>query len=251
MPNTSIQTILDKALADYREQSGVELDKHTLSEELRGRDSPDAVLKLLEDKANAFKVYRDGNRKLIKWLSPVVQVIHTLSGVLGETLPFQPAKAIFVGLDILITAADGVSSSYDALVDLFECIGNFLNRLRIYTDVPMSPSMTDVIGKIMVELLSVFALATKQIKQGRFTQRSIEKFAKKLLGEREIEAVLQRLDRLTQEEGRMTVAQTLEVVHGLVNNVKIVMNDGKASLDGVLKALGMLFTVFAKAYCTS
>jgi hypothetical protein len=49
-----------------------------------------------------------------------------------------------------------------------------------------------------------------------------------LLGEREIEAVLQRLDRLTQEEGRMTVAQTLEVVHGLVNNVKVVMNGTRA-----------------------
>jgi hypothetical protein len=50
------------------------------------------------------------------------------------------------------------------------------------------------------------------------------KFAKKLLGESEIEAVLQRLDRLTQEEARMTVAQTLEVVHGLVNNMKMVMD---------------------------
>jgi hypothetical protein len=36
--------------------------------------------------------------------------------------------------------------------------------------------------------------------------------------------VLQRLDRLTQEEGRMTAVQTLEVVHGLMNNVKVVMN---------------------------
>jgi hypothetical protein len=36
--------------------------------------------------------------------------------------------------------------------------------------------------------------------------------------------VLQRLDRLTQEEARMTVAQTLEVVHGLVNNMKVVMD---------------------------
>jgi hypothetical protein len=51
-----------------------------------------------------------------------------------------------------------------------------------------------------------------------------EKFAKKLLGEREIEAVLQRLDRLTQDEARMTLTQTLEVVHGLVNNVKVVMD---------------------------
>jgi hypothetical protein len=50
-----------------------------------------------------------------------------------------------------------------------------------------------------------------------------EKFAKKLLGENDIEAVLQRLDRLTMEESRMTVAQTMEVVHGLFNNVKAVM----------------------------
>ena len=51
-----------------------------------------------------------------------------------------------------------------------------------------------------------------------------EKFAKKLLGESEIEAVLQRLDRLTQDEARITVAQTLQVVCGLVKNMKVVMD---------------------------
>ncbi len=65
--------------------------------------------------------------------------------------------------------------------------------------------------------------------QYTIAQHGVEKFAKKLLGESEIEAVLQRLDRLTQEEGRMTVAQTFEVVYGLVNNVKVVM-DGTQSL---------------------
>ena len=50
-----------------------------------------------------------------------------------------------------------------------------------------------------------------------------EKFTKIILGEREIETVLQRLDRLTQEEARMTVVQTLAVVHGLVGSVKVVM----------------------------
>jgi hypothetical protein len=68
------------------------------------------------------------------------------------------------------------------------------------------------------------------------TQHSAEKFAKKLLGESDIEAVLQRLDRLTQEEGRMTMAQTLEVVHGLMNNVKMVMN-GTQSLLSWLQSL--------------
>jgi hypothetical protein len=65
-------------------------------------------------------------------------------------------------------------------------------------------------------------------------QRGAEKFAKKLLGEGEIEAVLQKLDRLTKEEARMMAAQTLEVVHCLVNNVKVVMNGAPFVVGWVL-----------------
>ena len=95
--------------------------------------------------------------------------------------------------------------------------------------------MTDIIVKIMIELLSVLALATKQVEQGRFSQCAVymihasmaqcatEKFGQKLLGESEIERVLQRLDRLTQDEARMTGAQTLNVVYGLVGTMKAVM----------------------------
>ena len=43
------------------------------------------------------------------------------------------------------------------------------------------------------------------------------------MGDSEIKAVLERLDRLTQDEARMTVAQTLGVVRGLVGNMKVVM----------------------------
>ena len=86
MPAISFQAILDKALDDYREQIGVELDKYPFADELQGRGSPDDILKLLEAKANAFRAYRNGNRKLINWLSPVVQVINTLSGVIGQAV---------------------------------------------------------------------------------------------------------------------------------------------------------------------
>jgi len=41
---------------------------------------------------------------------------------------------------------------------------------------------------------------------------------KKLLGENEIEAVLQRLERLTQDEARATSAQALEVLYGVVQH---------------------------------
>jgi hypothetical protein len=62
-------------------------------------------------------------------------------------------------------------------------------------------------------------------------QCATEKLAKKLLGDSEIETVLQRLDRLTQDEARMTVAQTLGVVHGLVGNMKVVMEGAERLRD--------------------
>ena len=49
-------------------------------------------------------------------------------------------------------------------------------------------------------------------------QHSIEKFAKKLLGESKIEVMLQRLDRLTQE------GKTLTLVHRLGNNPQVIIN---------------------------
>ncbi|KAH9063565.1 hypothetical protein EDB87DRAFT_128411 [Lactarius vividus] len=226
--------ILD-AFDQYASHVGIDLTKNPLADAIRRCDSPNAVLQLLQEKAHAFKDYRDGDRTLIDWLKPVVQVVHGFSGVLGEAIslvPFPPASAVFVGVDVLLTAASNVSSSYDSLVDLFECLANFLKRLQIYTSIPFTPLMTDIIVKILAELLSVLALATKQVQQGR-----LKKFAKKLLGESEIEAVLQKLDRLTQEEARVMAAQTLEVVHCLVNNVKVVMDDGRASLDGVRNVL--------------
>ena len=57
---------------------------------------------------------------------------------------------------------------------------------------------------------------------------------KMLLGESEIEMVLLRLDRLTQDEARMTVVQILGVVHGLMGNIKVVM-EGAQLLCGYLQ----------------
>jgi len=50
-----------------------------------------------------------------------------------------------------------------------------------------------------------------------------EKYAKKLLGEKDIELVLGRLDRLASEESQITAVQTLDVVCRLVNMMQVVM----------------------------
>ena len=91
-------------------------------------------------------------------------------------LAVRPLNMLFnqVPCDVgLCQAASGVASSYDALVELFECLGNFLKRLEIYMSIPPTTVMMDIIVQIMVEVLSVLALATKQIKQGRFSKCAI------------------------------------------------------------------------------
>jgi uncharacterized membrane protein len=128
------------------------------------------------------------------------------------------------------------NDSYDALANLLESIEHFLIRLDIYTKIPPTVAMTEIVVKILVELLSTLALVTKQIKQGKLSESifcevlchltpcNVEKLGKKLLGEKEVEAILQRLDRLTQDEARATAAETLKVVYRLVQNMTVVMN---------------------------
>ena len=54
----------------------------------------------------------------------------------------------------------------DTIIDAFERIEGFLRRLEIYTQVPPTTEMMDTIVRIMVEVLSVLGIATKEIKQG-------------------------------------------------------------------------------------
>ena len=82
--SSNFQSIFDAALSEYTKQTGIDLAIHPSAQTLQNSTSADAILALLEDKAKQFQAYRDGNRKLINCLKPVVQVLHTVSGVLGE-----------------------------------------------------------------------------------------------------------------------------------------------------------------------
>ena len=61
-------------------------------------------------------------------------------------------------------------ASYDTLVELFASFENFLSRLRIYTGIPPTPILTDVLVKIIAELLYTLALVTKHVKRGQFSE---------------------------------------------------------------------------------
>ena len=51
-----------------------------------------------------------------------------------------------------------------------------------------------------------------------------EKLAGKLVREKKMQAIVQRLDRLTQDEARQTIVPIFMVVNGLIENMKVVMD---------------------------
>jgi len=55
------------------------------------------------------------------------------------------------------------------------------------------------------------------------------RFVKKRFGEKDVEVVLERLGRLTQDEAKTIAVEILKVVHGLAQNMNVIM-DGKQML---------------------
>ena len=53
------------------------------------------------------------------------------------------------------------------MTDIFEHIEGFFRRLEAYAEVSPTAAMTEVIVKILVEVLAILAIASKKIKQGR------------------------------------------------------------------------------------
>jgi hypothetical protein len=68
------------------------------------------------------------------------------------------------------TAKDFVAS-HDTLVNLFERVQFFLQRLRIYNGIPLTMEMTDLFGKIMAQVLFILGLSTKEMAQSRTGER--------------------------------------------------------------------------------
>jgi len=58
------------------------------------------------------------------------------------------------------------AANHDPLVDLFGFVEIILKRLKIYPDASVVPDVTQMLVKIMAELVFVFAIATKDVTDG-------------------------------------------------------------------------------------
>ncbi|KAI0251727.1 hypothetical protein BJV78DRAFT_404848 [Lactifluus subvellereus] len=121
------QALFQAACKEYEDRTGTNLIEHPLAIQLQTCHSFESLIALLQEQARAFHEFRRGDDK----------------GVTND---------------------DG---SLDVLVNLFESITIFLHRLEIYIKIPPSAAMTEIVVKIIVELLSTLAVAAKQMRQGQ------------------------------------------------------------------------------------
>ncbi|KAI9441064.1 hypothetical protein BJY52DRAFT_511493 [Lactarius psammicola] len=167
--STDFETIFRAALEAYNKQTKKDIASHPLAVQLQSCDSPGAILTVLRAQVQAFDQSRSADEKLTKWLDPTVNVLYAFSATIGSgvALIFPPSNAIFAGIGVLLQAVKDVRASQDALVDLFGRIESFFQRLEAYIEIRPTAAMTDVIVKIMVEVLSILGIVTKEIGQGR------------------------------------------------------------------------------------
>ncbi|KAH8980209.1 hypothetical protein EDB86DRAFT_3248075 [Lactarius hatsudake] len=235
--------IFEKALKEYKKKTRKEISTHPLAEEIRGCGSIEAILTVLQGKANELNKSQSSDERLTKWLTPTVNVLNALSATLGEGVGtvFPPTKIIFSAMSILLVvslpsawaviprdntispqAARSTTASREVLIELFDRIEGFFVRLQTHTKVPPTPHMTNLMGKVMAEVLSMFAVATKVMCQSRW-----KTFLKKLLGNNDIEDALLKLDKLEQGELRMVTVQVLKNTSNIKDATSELKDDAK------------------------
>jgi hypothetical protein len=115
-----------------------------------------------------FNVYHSPCRYFHQRRPYLLVLVSCLRCVLFPSLPFPPVSAV---LTPNLKAAKRASDDYDALIKLFEHFERYLRRLQVFTNI--SRALGEILVEIMVELLGVLALTTRQIKQGRFSESAL------------------------------------------------------------------------------
>lgn len=131
-------------------------------------------------------------------------------------------------------------ASYQILIDLFERIAFFLQRLENFAAVQLTPELTVSLARLMAEVLSILAFSTKVMKEGRtsgfislmhtaLAEHDTEKFMKRVIGRTDVEDALQQLNMLTHESLNLmataTTSQVAHQVHEIVTEIKEVVHD--------------------------
>jgi len=81
---SNFAAIFDAASREYKSLTKKDLATHPLAAAIEGYNSPDSILNVFRKQAQAFDTFRKGDDKLMECLTPIVNILFTVSETLGE-----------------------------------------------------------------------------------------------------------------------------------------------------------------------
>ncbi|KZV67559.1 hypothetical protein PENSPDRAFT_48455 [Peniophora sp. CONT] len=218
-----INTLWQDALEAYRMETKSDLLGVDFADDIRDCAGVEDVMNVLQENMEDFKAFRS---EYSKWgkvravLKRVVGVVLVLNDVAGDAAAASGApgvSVIFVGIGVLLTATKGVSDRYESLQELFSQVSEYL--LRLSTRMEFKAGLSSAARKnaldILMHLLHVLALATKLLKKNRFMH-----YMQVVSGNKDMKDALERLDRLTATETRVTVMETFSTTQQILKEVQ-------------------------------
>ncbi|KAH9955529.1 hypothetical protein BGW80DRAFT_1258118 [Lactifluus volemus] len=144
------------ALSSYQSRTNIDFSKHPLLPKLQNCDSPDRIRTVLHQQAPEFDT---------SCLTTTVDVLYAFSSTLGKCIgmEFAPSYAILVAIGILLEPVNHSGVSQERLIDLFRRMQTSFQRLKVYTGVPLTERLKDLIVQFMATVLSILAVFTKSI----------------------------------------------------------------------------------------
>ena len=63
-----------------------------------------------------------------------------------------------------------MSASHDVLLDLFGRMEDFFKRFKVYSQSFLSTELAEVLVKVVVKVLNILSIATKEVEQSRASE---------------------------------------------------------------------------------
>jgi hypothetical protein len=84
LSTANFTAIFDAASNEYKTLTKQDLETHPFAASFENSNSPDSVMNVFRKQAQAFDKFRRGDDNLVAWLTPIVNILFTFSGTLGE-----------------------------------------------------------------------------------------------------------------------------------------------------------------------
>ncbi|KAI0275598.1 hypothetical protein BGY98DRAFT_1098772 [Russula aff. rugulosa BPL654] len=109
--SSNFQAIFNNALKAYERRTKKDLLAHPLAAQLQTCDSHSSILIVLQQQVQELNQSQSSNERLTKWLDPTVKVL--IPSQRHSEKVFSPAKTIFVGIGVLLSAAKDVRAGQE------------------------------------------------------------------------------------------------------------------------------------------